>query len=122
MEGPITQVMCGTLGVDSPLPECHCGRAEQASSPGFRALDRLTKAVIFSGWIPLPACVWGQGDPGGRGGGPGEVGGHSSSLTPTDGAWRLLPLGLTGPHQLGSQGHRNNKRRWNLGHLIFLLP
>lgn len=35
--------------------------AELVSSPGFRALDRLTKAVIFSGWTPFPVCLWGQG-------------------------------------------------------------
>ena len=27
--------------------------AEQVSSSGFRALDRLTEAAVFSGWTPL---------------------------------------------------------------------
>ena len=38
--------------------------AEPVSSLGFKPLDGLTKVAIFSGWIPPPSMLWGQGTAG----------------------------------------------------------
>lgn len=81
---------------------------------------------------PPPSVLVGSKDPGdpvGKGGGSGGAGRHSSSLTPTDGVWSFLPLGLTGACQLGPASCRwilrdteTTKEDGNWGHLIFFLP